>query len=129
MFGRFARILLVDDSAVQRKIMRGLLDTLGFENIDEAADGKAALVLLGVHSYRLVLSDWDMAPMNGPDLLRAMRRDRRWIRVPFIMATAQAQKKFYEIARDDGITYYLAKPFTADLLADRISRIGHRADA
>ncbi len=129
MFGRFSRILLVDDSTVQRKIVRGLLGALGFENVDEAADGKAALTLLGTHSYRLVLADWDMAPLNGSELLRTMRRNERFMRVPFIMLTAHAQKKFVDIARDDGITYYLAKPFTADMLAERIARIGRRAVA
>ena len=129
MFGRFSKILLVDDSALQRRIMRGLLNTLGYENIDEAGDGRAALAMLSAHSYRFVLSDWDMAPVNGTELLRAMRNDVRWKRLPFLMVTARTQKKFAEIARDDGITHFLAKPFTADMLAERMARIGKTAAA
>lgn len=129
MFARFSRILLVDNSVIQRRIMRGKLNALGFENIEEAADGRTALALLAVHTYRLVISDWDTAPMNGSELLRAMRSDVRWKRLPFIMATAQAQRKFADVARDDGITYFLAKPFPADVLAERIARVGRVAAA
>lgn len=129
MFARFSRILLVDDSVVQRRTTRGQLNALGLENIDEAGHGRAALALLAAHTYRLVISDWDVAPVNGSELLRAMRSDVRWKRLPFIMATARAQRKFAEVARDDGITYFLAKPFTVDMLAERIARIGSVAAA
>lgn len=99
MFGRFSKILVVDDSLVQRKIMRGMLNGMGFENIDEAHNGRVALAMLGAHAYRLVLSDWDMPDMNGVDLLDAMRADPRLRRIPFVMVTAHA-KRFGDVARD-----------------------------
>ena len=123
MFGRFSKILVVDDSAVQRRIMRGLLESLGYDNIEEASDGGAALHMLAQQTFRLVLSDWDMAPMNGLELLQRMRAEPRWMRTPFIMATTKSQRKFAEIPRDDGATHFLVKPFTADMLAERMTRV------
>ena len=123
MLGRFSRILMVDDSAVARKIMRAMLARLGFGNVDEAADGRQALAMLAGQPYRLVLSDWDMAPVNGLELLQAMRADPRFARIPFIMVTAQTQRKFIDVARDRGATLYLTKPFTAEMLAERMARV------
>ncbi len=123
MLGRFSRFLMVDDSPVARKIMRMMLTNLGFDNVDEAHDGRQALSMLAMQPYRIVLSDWDMAPVNGLELLRAMRADTRFAQVPFIMVTAQSTKKFIDVARDHGATHYLTKPFTTEMLAERIARV------
>lgn len=109
----YARILIVDDSRVTRRIVRGMLEAAGHPNTDEAADGREALGLLGKRSYKLVISDWDMAPMSGLDLLGAMRASRPLRTIPFIMVTAKAQKRFSAVARDMGATHYIEKPFSA----------------
>ena len=123
MLPRFARILVVDDSQVTRKLVRAMLAELGFTNIDEAEDGTQALAALGRVRYALVVSDWLMEPMNGLDLLRAVRRSDRHSRQPFIMMTTQNQRKFAEVARDAGATQFLTKPFTARKLAEKIAAI------
>lgn len=114
----YARILIVDDSRVTRAIIRAMLLGAGHQNIDEAADGREALGLLHKRTYALVISDWNMAPMSGLELLCAMRAAPHLRSLPFIMATARSQKRFSEIARDNGATRYLEKPFTpADLIS------------
>lgn len=124
MLSRFSKILIVDDSLVVRKVLRGQLGQIGYDNVEEAANGLMAMAMLNQRTFRLVISDWDMAPMDGLELLQTMRRDQRLARIPFIMATALSRKKFSDVARDSGATHYLVKPFTAAALAERIARIG-----
>ena len=123
MLSRFSRILVVDGCAESRKTTHRFLHLLGYDNVDYASDGGPALKLLAQNQYRLVLADWDMAPIDGQHLLKAMRADQRSQRLPFIMAIARTQKKFSEIARDDGATLFLTRPFTADILAERIAQV------
>ena len=123
MPSRFSKILIVDDSRVARRVLKTLLNQLGFDNIDEAGNGVDALAMLGKRFYAIVISDWNMAPMDGVELLRTMRRTPRLNAIPFIMATSMSQVKFAEIARDNGTTHYLAKPFTAKALSERIAAI------
>ena len=123
MLPPYARILVVDDSQVTRKLVRAMLAELGFPNVDEADNGKQALVALGMLRYALVVSDWLMEPMNGLDLLKAVRRSDRHSRQPFIMMTTQNQRKFAEVARDAGATQFITKPFTARRLAEKIAAI------
>lgn len=120
----YARILIVDDSRVTRQIIRGMLERAGFANLDEAADGKEALGLLGRRSYALVISDWNMAPMSGLDLLTAMRSSSTLAAIPFIMATARSQKRFSDVARDRGATRYLEKPFSGETLIACLRSVG-----
>lgn len=119
----FARILIVDDSRTTRRIIRGMLEASGRPNLDEAADGREALGLLERRSYALVISDWNMAPMSGLELLTAMRTRSALRSIPFIMATARSQRRFSDVARDHGATRYIEKPFTADELIGCISAI------
>ena len=119
----FARILIVDDSHAMRMIVRSMLQAAGQTNIDEAADGREALGLLSRRNYALVISDWNMEPMSGLDLLSAMRASPRWRNIPFVMATARSQKKFSSIARDHGATRYLEKPFKPADLIDCVSSV------
>lgn len=129
MLGRFSRILVVDDRAAARKVLRGLLSQLGFDNVEEASNGRAALRLLEKHHYRLVISDWEMEQVDGSHLLRAIRGDPTFRRLPVIMASEPGQRKFVEIARDDGVTHFLPKPFTGDMLSERIERVRRRVAA
>ncbi len=119
----YARILIVDDSRVTRRIIRTMLERAGHPNIDEAADGREALALLARRSYALVISDWNMLPMSGLELLTTMRASLIWRSIPFVMATVRSQKHFSGIARDQGATLYLEKPFSADTLLACISSI------
>ena len=119
----FARILVVDDSRAMRKIIRHMLDSNGFRSVDEAADGAEALALIRKITYALVISDWNMSPMSGLDLLVHLRTSPRTAKLPFIMATAKAQKRFAGVARDNGTTHYLEKPFTAEMLMERLRQI------
>ncbi len=123
MLPRFARILVVDDSAVTRKAVRAMLQQIGLVNVDEAADGAEALGKIAMRNYALVISDWFMEPMPGIEFLMKLRRTERGRRLPFIMMTAQNQRRFMEVARDAGATHFLAKPFTADTLMDKIETI------
>ena len=127
MLPAYSRILVVDDSASIRKAVRAMLVQAGYPIVDEAADGVQALKLISSIRYALVISDWFMEPMSGIDLLRALRSDPRGRRLPFIMMTAQNQKKFSAVARDSGATHFLVKPFTARTLADTIATITHEA--
>ena len=120
MLNRFSKILVVDDSGVARKIIKSYLHSFGCENVDEASNGVDAFAMLGKRHYALVICDWNMALMNGIQLLQAMRASPRLKTVPFIMVTSMAQRKFAEIARDNGATHFLAKPFTAQALEHRI---------
>ncbi len=123
----YARLLIVDDSRVTRQIVRGMLERAGYLNIDEAADGTEALALLSRRLYALVISDWNMAPMSGLELLTAMRASSIHAAVPFVMATARSQKRFSDVARDRGATRYLEKPFSAEVLIGCIRSIGGAA--
>ena len=123
MLGRFSKILVADDSRVARKILKSTLNDLGHENVDEAVNGRDALAMLNQRFYGLVISDWNMGPMDGLELLQTMRRTPRLANVPFIMATSVSQVKFAAIARDGGLTHFLPKPVTAPSLAERIAAI------
>ncbi len=119
----YARILVVDDSRVTRKIIRRMLEASGFANIDEAADGGEALALTGRLTFGLVISDWNMSPMSGMDLLLRLRAQPRTAKIPFIMATAKSQKRYGAVARDSGATHFIEKPFTSTELLDRVNSV------
>ena len=123
MLARYGRILIVDDHAIMRKIIRSMLAEIGLENVDEAADGSAAIAKMERVNYALIISDWDMAPMDGLQLLKQIRKSPTWSRIPFIMITAMSAVKFAGIARDAGATQFLPKPFTGPILAERIRAI------
>ncbi len=123
LMAKYSRILLVDDSAITRRVVRKMLEENGYANIDEAADGRQAVALLGQRTYSLVISDWNMAPMSGLELLASIRASIRLKGLPFIMITGNTQKKFASIARDNGATCYLVKPFTAAVLLERVTSV------
>ena len=114
------RILTVDDSPLTRRVVRRFLNDLGFLRIDEAANGAAAIELLNETAFELIVSDWNMAPVNGLELLRHVRADPRTAKTPFIMATALSAVKYVDVARDNGATCYIVKPFNAASLGAKI---------
>ena len=119
----YARILVVDDSRVTRKIIRRMLEASGFGNIDEAGDGGEALALTSRLHFSLVISDWNMSPMSGIDLLTRLRGQARTARIPFIMVTAKSQKRYGAVAREGGATHYIEKPFTAAELVEHVRSV------
>lgn len=120
------RILIVDDYKTMLRIMRNLLRQLGFENVEEASDGGAALALLqSGGSFDLIISDWNMEPMTGIQLLREVRADAHLKMLPFIMVTAESKSENVIAAKEAGVSNYIVKPFNAETLKSKmVSVIG-----
>lgn len=116
-------ILIVDDYKTMLRIVRNLLRQLGFDNIDEASDGSTALQKLHDRSYGLVISDWNMEPMTGLQLLREVRADNRIGALPFIMVTAESKSENVIAAKDAGVSNYIVKPFNAETLKVKIASV------
>ena len=116
-------ILIVDDYNTMIRIMRNLLRQLGFEHIDEANDGSAALAKMRTRRYGLVISDWNMEPMTGYDLLQEVRSDPRLAQTPFIMVTAESKTENVIAAKKAGVSNYIVKPFNAQTLKTKIDAV------
>jgi two-component system chemotaxis response regulator CheY len=116
-------ILVVDDFATMRRIVKTALGQLGFNNLTDAEDGKIAWDKLQAGGFKLVISDWNMPHMMGIDLLRAVRGDARFKTLPFIMVTAEAQKDNVIEAAKAGVSNYIIKPFTADQLQTKMEAV------
>lgn len=117
------KILLVDDFATMRKVIRNLLKQVGFENIVEAEDGVIALKTLKSQKIDLVVSDWNMPNMTGLELLKAVRADEELKATPFLMVTAEALQDNVIAAVKAGVSNYIVKPFTAETLNEKITKI------
>ena len=113
-------VLIVDDYKTMIRIIRNLLKQLGFANVDEAGDGSAALDMMRHKDYGLVISDWNMEPMTGYELLREVRADDRLSRTPFIMVTAESKSDNVIAAKKAGVNNYIVKPFNASMLKAKI---------
>ena len=121
------KVLIVDDYKTMLRIMRNLLRQLGFENVDEAIDGTQALEVLRAseEKFGLIISDWNMEPMTGIELLRHVRADEKFQRVPFIMVTAESKSENVIAAKEAGVSNYIVKPFNAGTLkAKMVSVLG-----
>ena len=116
-------VLVVDDYKTMVRIVRGLLEQLGFKNIDDAADGVSALQKIQENNYGLILSDWNMTPMTGYELLKAVRADPRTKTTPFVMITAEAKTENVVAARQAGVNNYLIKPFTLAVLKQKLTTV------
>jgi two-component system chemotaxis response regulator CheY len=116
----FSSILIVDDSGAVRSVVRKLLTQLGFKNIDEAPDGEAALEKISEQHFSLVISDWNMEPMNGQILLENVRANKKYANLPFIMMTADTSIEKIVQAKKAGVTCFINKPFRADELQAKI---------
>jgi two-component system, chemotaxis family, chemotaxis protein CheY len=117
------KILVVDDFATMRKVIRNLLKQGGFENIVEAEDGVAALKVLESQKVDFVISDWNMPNMSGLELLKAVRGSDDLKELPFLMVTAEALKDNVVAAVKAGVSNYIVKPFTAEVLNEKIEKI------
>ncbi|MCH8520344.1 MAG: response regulator [Glycocaulis sp.] len=118
-------ILVVDDYKTMIRIIRNLLTQIGFENIDEASDGTEAFEKMKKQKYGLVISDWNMEPMTGYELLQRVRADETTKNVPFIMVTAESKTENVIAAKKAGVNNYIVKPFNAGTLkAKMVAVIG-----
>ena len=117
------KILVVDDFATMRRIVKNVLKQIGFTNITEADDGITALEQLKTSSFDLIVSDWNMPKMTGLDLLKTVRGMDEYKTIPFLMVTAEAQKQNVVEAVQAGVSNYVVKPFTADQLTEKLEKI------
>ena len=118
-----SNVLVVDDYSTMRRIIRNLLTQIGFNNVDEAADGATALAKLRERSFGLVISDWNMEPMTGLQLLQEVRVDTKLKGTPFIMVTAETKTENVVAAKQAGVSNYIIKPFNADTLKKKIESV------
>jgi two-component system chemotaxis response regulator CheY len=114
------QILVVDDYKTMLRIIGNLLKQLGFSNIDEATDGGTALAKLRDKNYGLVISDWNMEPMTGLQLLKEVRADEKLKAMPFIMITAESKTENVIAAKAAGVNNYIVKPFNAETLKKKL---------
>lgn len=115
------QVLVVDDFATMRRIIRSSLKKIGFSNIIEAEDGDVALEILKQEKIGLILADWNMPNMKGIDLLKEVRKDEKLKSIPFIMVTAEGQQENVVEAAQAGVDQYIIKPFTPEILNEKIS--------
>lgn len=120
---RTSPILIVDDYSRMLRIIRNLLRQLGYEQVEEASDGASALDKLRQKPFRLVISDWNMEPMSGLELLRQVRADPALAELPFIMVTAEARAAKIAEAQQAGVSGYIIKPFGAEALSIKIAAV------
>ncbi|MEQ8163000.1 MAG: response regulator [Smithellaceae bacterium] len=117
------KILVVDDFATMRKVVRNLLKQGGYEDIVEAEDGVMALKALKSQKIDFIVSDWNMPNMTGLELLKAVRADAELAKTPFLMVTAEALQDNVVAAVKAGVSNYIVKPFTAEVLNEKIKKI------
>ena len=120
---RDMKVLVVDDFATMRRIVKGALKQLGYLNIVEAEDGQIALELLKKEKVGLIVCDWNMPNMTGIELLKVVRADAVLKDTPFIMVTAEGQKDNVLEAVNAGVSNYVVKPFTPDILGGKIKKV------
>ena len=116
-------VLIVDDYKTMLRIIRNLLKQLEFDNVEEATDGSEALAKLRAGNFGLVISDWNMEPMTGLDLLKEVRADARLKHIPFIMITAESKTENVVAAKQAGVSNYIVKPFNAETLREKIEKV------
>lgn len=116
-------ILVVDDYNTMRRIVRTLLNQLGFVNIDEASDGSMALEKIKTKKYELIISDWNMQPMTGLDLLKHVRSEEKTKDLPVLMITAESKVENVVAAKEAGVNNYVVKPFNVETLKAKLESI------
>jgi two-component system, chemotaxis family, chemotaxis protein CheY len=116
-------VLVVDDYSTMVRIIRNLLGQIGFADVDDAKDGESALIKMHSKRYGLVISDWNMEPMTGYDLLRQVRADPGLGEIPFIMVTAESKTENVIAAKKAGVNNYIVKPFNAQTLKSKIEAV------
>jgi len=116
-------ILIVDDYQTMLRIIRNLLKQIGFENVDEATNGEIAFAKIKAKPYDLIISDWNMEPMTGYQLLQKVRAEKDRADIPFIMVTAESKTDNVIAARKAGVNHYIVKPFNANILKAKIDAV------
>ncbi len=116
-------VLIVDDYKTMLRIIRNLLKQLGFNNVDEASDGGGALQKLRQKDFGLVISDWNMEPMTGLQLLKEVRADEKLKSLPFVMVTAESKTENVIAAKEAGVSNYIVKPFNAATLKQKLTSV------
>lgn len=116
-------ILVVDDQVTMRRIIKGMLRQNGYNNVDEAKDGQDALDKAKNTEYKLIISDWNMEPMNGLDFLKNIRTQEQYKSTPFLMVTAESKTENVLEAKKAGVDNYIVKPFNAVTLQGKIKEI------
>jgi two-component system chemotaxis response regulator CheY len=114
------RVLVVEDNRTMGQIVRNLLMLIGFRHVDNVFDGAGALSMLREKKYGLVISDWNMQPMTGQTLLENVRADPDLTSIPFIVVTAESKLTTIKAAKDAGASSYIVKPFTGEILKQKI---------
>jgi two-component system chemotaxis response regulator CheY len=117
------RFLVVDDFSTMRRIVKNLLNDLGYANVQEADDGNTALPMLQTGGFDFLVTDWNMPGMPGLDLLKAVRSDPKLAKMPVLMLTAEAKREQIIEAAQAGVNGYVIKPFTAITLKEKIDKI------
>lgn len=117
------KILIVDDFATMRRILKNILKKIGFTHIIEADDGSNALKVLEKEKVDLVISDWNMPKMTGIEFLKAVRANPAFKDLPFLMVTAEAQKQNIIEAVQAGVSNYVVKPFTEEVITEKLAKI------
>ena len=123
------KYLIVDDFSTMRRIVRGLLKEIGYNNAEEAEDGAVALNMLKNAKFDFVVSDINMPNMNGFDFLRAVRADETLKHIPVLMVTAEARKEDIVLAAQTGASGYIVKPFTKATLEEKVQKIVQKMGA
>lgn len=122
------KILIVDDFSTMRRIIKNLLRDLGFTNTEEADDGITALPMLENGHFDFLVTDWNMPGMSGIDLLRKVRASDKLKGMPVLMVTAEAKRDQIIEAAQAGVNGYVVKPFTAQVLKEKIEKIFERVN-
>jgi len=117
------KFLVVDDFSTMRRIIKNLLNDLGYQNVTEADDGKTALPILQQGGIDFLITDWNMPGMPGLDLLKAVRADSKLAKLPVLMLTAEAKREQIIEAAQAGVSGYVIKPFTAETLKEKLDKI------
>ena len=129
MFDLTMKVLVVDDFSTMRRIVKNLLKQIGFTSIDEAEDGEQAYAKLKDGGYGFVVSDWNMPNLDGLGLLKKVREDSELKELPILMVTAEAEKEKVITAIQAGVNNYVVKPFTGELLREKIDKIFDKLNA
>jgi two-component system chemotaxis response regulator CheY len=117
------KFLVVDDFSTMRRIIKNLLNDLGYANVTEADDGTTALPMLVNGNFDFLITDWNMPGMPGLDLLKAVRANPKLAKLPVLMLTAEAKREQIIEAAQAGVNGYVIKPFTAATLKEKIDKI------
>jgi two-component system chemotaxis response regulator CheY len=123
------KILVVDDFSTMRRIIKNLLRDLGFNNTSEADDGQTALPMLQSGNFDFLVTDWNMPGMTGIELLKAVRADAKLASLPVLMVTAEQKREQIVEAAQAGVNGYIVKPFTAEVLREKLNKIFERVDS